>query len=128
MRDFDKECNVGDSLTVDVLEGVLFVDAHGISKGKGFQGEMRRHNFSGGPASHGSKFHRERGSSGMNTTPHHTLKGRRMAGRMGYDKKTIQNLQLVRIDKEKNCLLIKGAIPGTRNSTVMITRAKKRKK
>lgn len=128
MKDFEKECNIGDSFSADLFEGVMFVDAHGLSKGKGFQGEMKRHNFKGGPGSHGSKFHRERGSSGMNTTPHHTLKGKRMAGRMGHDNTTIQNLQLVRIDKEKNCLLIKGAIPGCRNTTVVITRAKKRKK
>jgi large subunit ribosomal protein L3 len=128
MRSFEKECNVGDNLGVGLFEGVKFVDVRGISKGKGFQGGMKKYHFKGGCASHGSKFHREAGSSGMNTTPHHTLKGRRMPGRMGNVFRKIQNLRLIRIDAEKNSLLIEGAIPGSRNSQVIVSRAKKKKK
>jgi large subunit ribosomal protein L3 len=127
MRDFEKECNVGDSLSIELFEGVNFVDVRGISKGKGFQGGMKKHHFKGGRGSHGSKFHREGGSTGMNTTPHHTFKGKRMPSRMGNVMRKIQNLRLVRVDKEKSSLLIQGAVPGNRNSQVIVTRAKKKK-
>jgi large subunit ribosomal protein L3 len=127
MREFEKECAVGDNLTVELFEGISYVDVRGISKGKGFQGGMKLHHFMGGRATHGSKFHRESGSAGMNTTPHHTLKGKRMPARMGNVMRKSQSLRLIKIDKEKNALLIEGAIPGVRNSTVVVSRAKKKK-
>ena len=127
MRDFEKEYNVGDSITVELFDGIAFVDVRGTSKGKGFQGEVKKYHFGGGKASHGSKHHREHGSTGMGTYPHHTFKGTRMASRMGNVQRTIPNLKLIRIDKEKNSLLIQGAIPGHRNSQVIVLKAKKKK-
>ena len=126
IRDFEQDANIGDTLGVDLLQNHEFVDVRGVSKGKGFQGVMKRHGFHGGPGGHGAKFHRENGSTGMNTFPGHTLPGTRMPGRMGGDRTTIQNLRIVRIDAANKALLVKGAIPGTRESLVIVTNAKKR--
>ncbi len=125
MREFGKEVKVGDKLGVELLESFLFIDAVATSKGKGFQGVMKRHNFHGGPAGHGSKFHREAGGTGMATWPGRTHKGTKTAGRMGGARVTVQNLELVRVDKENQILLIKGAVPGRRGATVLIRSAKK---
>ncbi len=126
IRDFEKECNVGDSFGVEIIEDLAFVDVIGTSKGKGFQGVMKRHNFSGGRATHGSKFHRANGSTGMAAYPSKVIKGTKMAGRMGGERKTVQNLEVVRVDAEKNIVLVKGAVPGTKNSIVLVRKAKKK--
>lgn len=126
-RDFSKAAKVGDSLGIEVLEGLRFVDVYGISKGKGFQGVMKRHNFGGGPESHGSKFHRVGASTGNRTTPGRTFKNMKMPGRMGGERVTVQNLRVIAIDKEKQILLVKGAVPGNKNSFVVVRDAKKRR-
>jgi large subunit ribosomal protein L3 len=124
-RDFERECKVGDRLGVEVFEGVRWVDVRGTSKGKGFQGVVRRHGFAGGPGAHGSKFHRELGSIGTGAFRKIT-KGRKMPGRMGNRRFTAQSLRLVRVDAEKGLLLIRGAIPGPRGGMVVVQKAIKR--
>jgi len=126
-RDFNRDCAVGDSLGLELFEGLRFVDVIGTSKGKGFQGVMKRHNFGGGRATHGSKFHRSLGSTGMAAWPSKVIRGTKMPGRMGTERSTVQNLRIVRIDWEKGVLLVKGAIPGCRDGMVVIRQAKKRK-
>ncbi len=126
LRNFEKECKVGDSFGVELMEGLSYVDVVGTSKGKGFQGVMKRHNFGGGRATHGSKFHRANGSTGMAAYPSRVIKGTKMAGRMGGERKTVQNLEVVRIDAEKNVVLVKGAVPGTKDSVVLVRKAKKK--
>ncbi|MGL1890757.1 MAG: 50S ribosomal protein L3 [Spirochaetaceae bacterium] len=125
-RGFDKECTIGDSFGVELLDGISFVDVTGTSKGKGFQGVMKRHGFGGGRATHGSKFHREAGGTGMATYPGRVIKNTKMAGRMGNDKKTVQNLELVKVDAEMQIALIKGAVPGRRGGLVVVRNAKKK--
>ena len=95
------------------------------SKGKGFQGAIKRHGQSRGPMTHGSKYHRHAGSNGSATTPGRVFKGKHMPGRMGGVRVTIQNLEVVRVDAEKNLLLIKGAVPGPKKSLVVIREAVK---
>ena len=98
-----------------------FIDVTSISKGKGFAGSMKRHNFSGGRASHGvSVSHRSHGSTGQNQDPGRVFKGKRMAGHMGSKKTTIQNLKVIDIDKKNNILIVKGSIPGSKQSIVSI--------
>jgi len=94
LRDFEKEVAVGDSLGVEVLEGIRYVDVAGISKGKGFQGVVKRYGFGGGRKTHGSKFHREPGSTGQNTYPHRTFKNKKMPGRMGRENVTVLSLKV----------------------------------
>lgn len=96
------------------------IDASAISKGKGFQGAIKRHNQSRGPMAHGSKFHRHQGSNGACSSPSRVFKGKGMPGHMGSKKITIQNLEVVRVDVEKNLLLIKGAVPGPKKALVTI--------
>lgn len=127
IRDFGKECAVGDSLGIELFDDYRFVDVVGTSKGKGYQGVMKRHNFGGGRATHGSKFHRANGSTGMAAWPSKVIKGTKMPGRMGGEQSTVQNLRIVKIDQEKNVMLVKGAVPGSRDSIVIIRQAKKRK-
>ncbi|MCX8029599.1 MAG: 50S ribosomal protein L3 [Brevinematales bacterium] len=119
--------NKGDILDVSYLEGVKFVDVSGYSKGRGFQGVMKRWGFSGAPDSHGqSVFHRRPGSIGQHTFPAKVWKGKKMAGRMGGTKVTVQNLEVVYIDKEKNLMLVKGSIPGYNGSFVIVREAIKK--
>lgn len=125
-KDVDQDYKIGEKLGVDLFNEIRYVDVKAVTKGKGYQGVMRRHGFSGGRKSHGSKFHRAPGSTGMAAWPSRVFKGTRMPGRMGYVEKTIQNLKIVRVDQEKGLLLVKGAIPGTRNNIVIVSRAKKR--
>jgi large subunit ribosomal protein L3 len=127
IRDFDKECAVGDSFGVELFDEFRFVDVVGTSKGKGYQGVMKRHNFGGGRKTHGSKFHRAPGSTGMAAWPSKVIKGTKMPGRMGGERRTVQNLRIVRVDHDKNVLLVKGAVPGNRDSFVVVRMAKKRK-
>ncbi|MGM0431459.1 MAG: 50S ribosomal protein L3 [Spirochaetota bacterium] len=126
MRDFEKEVSTGDVLGLDIFQDIAFVDVEGTSKGKGFQGVMKRHNFTGGSATHGSKFHRGLGGTGMAATPSRVYKGTKMPGRMGNEKTTVQNLRVVKIDAEKKVLMVKGAIPGPRQSVVIVKKSKKR--
>ena len=115
------EIKVGDKWDVTEFELGDVVDATGISKGKGFAGVMKRHNFAGVSASHGAhRNHRKPGSIGASSTPSRVFKGMRMAGRMGGDRITVKNLEIIGVDKENNQLIIKGAIPGRRGTLVEI--------
>lgn len=125
-RDFEHECAVGDSLGVELFEKVRYVDVCGVSKGKGFQGVMKRWNFSGGRASHGSKFHREGGGTGQSTYPGHTFKNVKMAGRMGRERVTVLSLKVVKIDVDSRTILVRGAVPGGNKSTVVVRAAVKK--
>lgn len=118
---------VGQEIGVDAFEGIEYVDATAMSKGKGYQGVMKRYHFAGGPASHGSGFHRHGGSTGMRSTPGRGLPGMKKAGHMGYERVTVQNLQVVRISKEDNLIIVKGQVPGPRNGLVYIRQAEKMK-
>lgn len=120
--------SLGQEIGVDAFDGVAFVDATAMSKGKGYQGVMKRHNFAGGPASHGSGFHRHAGSTGMRSTPGRGLPGGKKAGHMGYERVTVQNLEVVRIDKDDNLIILKGQVPGPRNGLVYISQAIKKHK
>ncbi len=126
MRDFDRECAIGDTLGVEVFENSVFVDVTGTSKGKGYQGVMKRHGFGGGRKTHGSKFHRAGGSTGMAAWPSKVQKGTKMAGRMGGVQRTAQNLRIVSIDAERQMLLVNGAIPGARDGYVIVQTARKK--
>jgi len=125
-RDFEKEVSIGDNLGVDLFEGVRWVDVSGISKGKGFQGVMKRWGFSGGRYTHGSKFHREPGSTGQSTYPHKTFKNMKLPGRMGREKVTVLSQRLVKVDPEKQVLMVRGAVPGINEGMVMIRAAVKK--
>jgi large subunit ribosomal protein L3 len=120
----------GDALKAgdQVLVGGVFkdgerVDVIGISRGKGFQGVMKRHNFRGGAATHGSMFHRAPGSIGASSFPSRVVKGMRAAGRMGGDRVTVRNLKVVRIDGENNLLLVRGAVPGAPGTYIVVRKA-----
>lgn len=126
MRDFDNEVNVGDKLGVDLFKEVTYVDVTGVSKGKGYQGGMKRYGLCGGRKTHGSKFHRDLGGTAMSSTPAHTFKGHKMAGHMGNEQVTVQNLKLVAVDSEMQVLMVKGAIPGPTDSTVVVKKAVKK--
>ncbi len=117
--------NVGDEITVDQFSADDLIDVTGTSIGKGFQGVIKRWNFKGGRASHGSRFHRAPGSIGASATPSHVFKNKKMPGQMGNAKVTIQRLKIVRVDVADNLLLIKGAVPGHTNSIVMIKKSVK---
>jgi len=117
--------NVGQKFTVDIFKEGEYVDVTGTSIGKGFQGVVKRHKFHGGPATHGSMSHRAPGSIG-GTTPSRVLKGKRMAGHMGNRRVTVQNLQIVRVIPDENILLVKGSIPGSSNSYIVIRKALKK--
>lgn len=126
IRNIDIDCNVGDNLDVGIFENIEYVDVQSVSKGKGYQGVMKRHGFRGGRKTHGSKFHRAPGSTGQASYPSKVFKGTRMPGRMGGEKVTVQNLKLIKIDKENQYLIIKGAIPGAKNSNVFVRKAIKK--
>ncbi|CAI8156442.1 MAG: 50S ribosomal protein L3 [Cryomorphaceae bacterium] len=120
--DFDGELQLGQVLTVDLFEEGGFVDVVGTSKGKGFQGVVKRHGFAGvGQATHGQHNRlRAPGSIGAGSDPSRVFKGMRMAGRMGGKRAKVQNLQVLKVDAEKNLLVVKGSVPGAKNSTVII--------
>lgn len=119
----DAEIEPGQRLSVDIFAGVREVDVSGTSKGRGFQGGVKRHGFAGGPASHGSKVHRGPGSLGPGTDPGRVFKGTRMAGHMGAEKVTVKNLEVVGVEPERNLLLVKGSVPGNRGGYVMVRKA-----
>jgi large subunit ribosomal protein L3 len=117
---------VGQELKVDLLADVELIDVTAVSRGKGFAGAMKRHNFKGAPASHGAhRVHRKPGSVGQCATPSRVFKGQRMAGRMGGEKVTTLNLSIVKADSERNLLLVKGAVPGPKGGLVLIRNAVK---
>ena len=125
-RDFSVDCEVGQELGLEIFEGVRYVDVVGVSKGKGFQGGMKRHGFGGGRKTHGSKFHRDLGSTGQAAWPSRTFRGQKMAGRMGAEKVTVQNLRVLRVDANKGLLLVCGAVPGSKGSRIIVRKAKKK--
>ena len=116
---------VGQEIKADVFAAGDKVDATAKSKGKGFQGAIKRHGQSRGPMTHGSKYHRHAGSNGSATTPGRVFKGKKMAGHMGAVRITVQNLEVVRVDAEQNLILVKGAVPGPKKSLVMIKESTK---
>lgn len=120
VKDINKY-NIGDSFGVNILSKLNKVDITGISKGKGFAGTIKRWNFSGQDATHGNSLsHRVPGSIGQNQTPGKVFKGKKMAGHLGNERKTIHNIQIIKIDIDKNIVLVKGSVPGTIQSKVMI--------
>lgn len=132
MREFRfenaQEYSVKDEIKADIFAAGDKIDASAVSKGKGFQGAIKRHNQSRGPMTHGSKFHRHAGSNGSATTPGKVFKGKKMPGQMGNKRITVQNLEIVRVDAENNLLLVKGAVPGPKKSMVTIRESVKTSK
>jgi 50S ribosomal protein L3 len=122
VREFklEGEYAVKDEIKAEIFEAGDKVDATAIAKGKGFQGTIKRHGQSRGPMAHGSKYHRHAGSNGACSSPSKVFKGKRMPGHMGGKKVTTQNLEIVRVDAEKNLLLVKGAVPGPKKALVTI--------
>jgi len=117
---------VGSELTVERFNEIAVVDVTGTTKGKGFQGGVKRHNFRTQDMTHGNSLsHRANGSIGQNQTPGRVFKGKKMSGHMGDVRQTTQNLDLVKVDAENGLLLIRGAVPGAKNSTVIIRKAVK---
>ncbi len=119
---------VGQEIKADVFAAGEMIDVTGISKGKGFQGPIKRHGQSRGPESHGSRYHRRPGSMGACSYPGRVFKNKKLAGHMGSVKVTVQNLEVVRVDADKNFILVKGAIPGAKGSVVTIKEAVKASK
>lgn len=116
---------VGQEITADIFTAGDKIDVSGISKGKGYQGAIKRHNQHRGPMSHGSKFHRSAGSMGSSSSPSKIFKGKKLAGHMGSEAVTVQNLEIVRVDAENNLILVKGAVPGPKKSIVTVRDAVK---
>jgi large subunit ribosomal protein L3 len=123
--DSGEELKAGDEIKASMFNEKDYVDVVGTSKGKGYQGVMKRHNFAGGRGSHGSMFHRAPGSIGSSAYPSRVFKGMRMAGRMGGERVTTKNLQIVKIDAEQNLIYVRGAVPGPKSGYVAIRRAKR---
>ena len=114
------EYTVGQEIKADIFAEGDKIDATGTSKGKGFQGAIKRHGLSRGPMKHGSKYHRHAGSNGPATTPGRVFKGKHMPGQMGNVKVTVQNLEVVKVDVENNLLLVKGAVPGPKKALLVL--------
>ena len=114
------EYTVGQEIKADIFAEGDKIDATGTSKGKGFQGAIKRHGLSRGPMKHGSKYHRHAGSNGPATTPGRVFKGKHMPGHMGAVKVTVQNLEVVKVDVENNLLLVKGAVPGPKKALLVL--------
>ena len=123
-KDFETELNLGDTITVELFNDAAYVDVVGTSKGKGFQGVIKRHGQSRGPMAHGSRYHRRPGSMGP-VAPNRVFKNKHLAGRMGGNRVTIQNLEIVQVIPEKNVILIKGNVPGAKKSLITIKSAVK---
>ena len=115
-----EEYTVGQEIKADIFEAGDKIDVSGVTKGKGFQGAIKRHGLHRGPMGHGSKFHRHAGSNGAASDPSRVFKGKKMPGQMGAVKVTTQNLEIVRVDAENNLLLVKGAVPGPKKALVTI--------
>ena len=119
--------NVGDELKVDTFVAGDKLDIQGTSKGKGFQGVIKRHGQSRGPMGHGSMYHRRPGSMGPTSTPGRVFKGKRLPGHMGRETITIQNLEVVRVDLDKNAILVKGSVPGAKGAILKLKSSVKSK-
>jgi large subunit ribosomal protein L3 len=131
LREFDAagaDYKVGDAITVEKFEAGQMVDVIGVSKGRGFQGVVRRYGFAGQPETHGSMMHRRPGSIGCRSTPGRVFKNKKMPGHMGDTQITVQNLRVVQVRNDDNVILIKGAIPGSNGSYVVVRQAIKAKK
>jgi len=122
----DQSCHVGDQIKIDIFQEGEYVDVTGTSKGKGFQGGVKRWGWKGGEASHGSMFKRRVGSIGASSYPSRVHKGKTMPGHMGNEKKTIQSMKVVMVDAEKNLIAVSGPVPGHINGYLVIREAKKR--
>mgnify|MGYP003344947470 CR=1 FL=1 len=114
---------IGQTLDVSLFEAGELVDVTGVSKGKGFAGHVKRHNFKRGPKTHGSDHHREPGSIGPGTTPGRVYRGLRMAGHMGDERVTLKKVRVVRADTERNLLLVSGSLPGSRGALLLVKKA-----
>jgi large subunit ribosomal protein L3 len=125
LRPGDDDLKQGDRILVDQFKPADKVDVIGVSKGRGFGSLMKRHHFRGGPASHGSMFHRAPGSIGASSFPSRVFPGTRMAGHLGTQQVTVRNLEIVDVDAEDNVLMVKGAVPGPNGGYVMVRRAKR---
>ena len=119
---------VGNEIKADVFEAGDKIDVQGTTKGKGFQGVIKRHGQSRGPMGHGSMYHRRPGSMGSTSTPGRVFKGKKLPGHMGVDKVTVQNLEVVKVDLDKNAILIKGSVPGNKGSILKIRKTVKASK
>jgi large subunit ribosomal protein L3 len=125
-RDFEKDVAVGDELGIELFEGIRWVDVTGISKGKGTQGVVKRWGFSGGRKTHGSKFHREPGSTGQSTYPGRTFKNMKLPGRMGRERVTTLSQKVVKVDVEHQLIMVRGAVPGVNKGLVVVRAAVKK--
>ncbi|MDO8355691.1 MAG: 50S ribosomal protein L3 [Nitrospirota bacterium] len=127
LREFQKvgEVEVGQSIKVDIFKKGDWVDVIGISKGKGFQGVVKRHHYAGGPESHGSMFHRHPGSMGASSYPSRVWKGKTLPGHMGAKQITVQRLKVIESRPDENLLFVRGAIPGAANGLIMVRKSKK---
>ena len=127
LREFKKDGNpsIGQSVTVEMFKKGDWVDVIGVSKGKGFQGVVKRHHYAGGPESHGSMFHRAPGSIGASSFPSRVWKGKTLPGHMGSERVTVHRLKVVESRVEENLLFIRGAVPGAANGIVVVRRSKK---
>jgi large subunit ribosomal protein L3 len=125
LQESDESTQIGSKVLVDQFSPSDSVDVSGVSKGKGFAGVIKRHNFRGGAATHGSMFHRAPGSIGASAFPSRVLKGMRAAGHLGQDKVTTKNLRVVRVDVEQNLLIVRGAVPGANGGYVVIRKKTK---
>ncbi len=121
----DSSLNVGDEIRSDIFKAGDRVDVSGTSKGKGFAGVIKRYGFGGGPGGHGSHFHRAPGSVGQSADPSKVYKGKRLPGRMGNVARTTQNLEIVRVDEEKNLILLRGPVPGANGGMVVVKHSTK---
>lgn len=120
---FDEAPSVGENVTVDGFERGIRVKVTGVTKGRGFQGVMKRHGFGGGRASHGAtRVHRAPGSIGAGTNPSRVIKGKKMPGHMGHAQQTVRNLLVAKVDAERNLLYVRGAVPGPVNGVVFVTK------
>lgn len=124
--DDEAETKAGDELTAAMFEGISFVDVIANTKGRGYQGVMKRHNFGGGRASHGSHMHRRPGSIGQCVSPARVIKNRKMPGQFGNTRVTVQNLKVVAVRPDDNVILLKGAVPGPNGGTVLVKQALKK--
>ena len=125
LLDAGEDANPGDSIDVSIFAEKEWVDVIGTSKGKGFQGVMKRHGFRGGAGSHGSMFHRAPGSIGQSAYPSRVMPGMRGTGRMGGERVTVKNLQVIKVDAEQNLIYVRGAVPGPKSGFLQIRRAKR---
>ncbi len=127
LRPGDGDLKPGDRVLVDQFRPRDMVDVIGVSKGRGFASVIKRHNFKGGPASHGSMFHRAQGSIGASSYPSRVFPGMKMAGHMGAQRVTVRNLEVIEVDADDNLLLVKGAVPGPNGGYVVVRRARARR-